>query len=179
MEAVKAKIAELEAKHKQLCEESLKLEAERRAAMGEDGAAAGKVNTAASAHAQAKSELAAAEAKAKAEQEEADRAAKASEELKAKLAAAEALASGTGGKTTELDKQVADTKKIYEEASEKNRKEQADLEEAKKRVARAKAELAKYEQAPLIPSYQWSGTGPRSNALALVAVVCGFFFSLQ
>merc|ERR1719473_2081875 len=31
-EAVKAKIAELEAKHKALCEESLKLEAERRVA---------------------------------------------------------------------------------------------------------------------------------------------------
>merc|ERR1719478_646709 len=33
--AVKAKIAELEAKYKKLCEESLKLEAERQAAMGE------------------------------------------------------------------------------------------------------------------------------------------------
>merc|ERR1719326_1811291 len=106
--------------------------------MGEVGAAAAKINTAASSHSQAKSELAAAEAKAKAEQAEADRAAKVSEELKAKLAAAEALASGTGGKTSELDKQVADTKKVYDEANEKYRKEKEDMVEAQKRVARAK-----------------------------------------
>lgn len=143
--ALRAKIADLDKRHKELCKESLTLEEERTAALGESGNANAKVMKEAGNVQQAKADLkkaqdAAAQAAAKAAAAEA-----AAAEAKAKLAAAEAALQAGNGKEEELRKKIEVLKKIWEEKKEELVKEQNDVKAAEKRVARAKANLAKYE----------------------------------
>lgn len=159
--AMRVKIADLDKRHKELCAESLKLEKERAATLGESGAADAKIAAEASGVSKAKQELDASEAAASKEAAEAAKAAKDAEAAKAKLAAAEAAAKAGAGKDAEQAKAVQQAKATLDAANQKLSKENADVTAAKKRMADAKAELGKYQE-------KHSSSSRASATLALV-----------
>jgi len=149
---MKAKIAELETKHEQLIKEAEALEAEERAAIGADAAAkqadADKKSAGAANLRDAQGDYNAASKTAAAKKAEADKLAAHSADLKAKLAKAEAAAAHGGKNDEQLQKEVVAAKAAYEDANAKYLREAADLKAAEKVAARARAELAKYEERP-------------------------------
>merc|ERR1719326_1526627 len=113
--------------------------------MGEYDGAKADTSGKQSAAAAAQGELAAAEGLTAKEQQEAGQAELEAAQAKDRLAKAEAELAKLGGTQPELEARVAKEKKEYEMALETFKKEENDVKAVQKRVAIAKAELAKWE----------------------------------
>jgi len=94
----------------------------------------------------AKQDVAAASAAADAKMAEAAAAKKAAEEKKAAVAKAEAAVAYANKDKAVIKDEIAAKQKDYDDAEARWMREQADVEIMQKQVARAKAELAKYEE---------------------------------
>lgn len=164
-DAAAAKIAAMKKKHAELCAQIKELEAEQAAASGGAQKANSAVGNAQQGITKSEGELSAAEAAAAQEDKEAAAASAEAEAAKAKLAKAEAL-TGKSGKDHQAA--VAAAKKDYEMAKEKYIKEANDVKAVEKRVAMAKAELAKWE----------TRSSAKITVPAVMALVLGCFLTL-
>lgn len=140
-----AKIEGMKKTHAELTAEIKTLEAEMAAANQEAQGASGGVAANQQQVAAAEKELAAAEANAATKGKTAAQSEAEAEAAKAKLAKAQAAAQGKGKGNAALTEEVKKAQQEYELAKETYTKEANDVKAAKDRVARAKAELAKWE----------------------------------
>jgi len=174
-EGAEAKIAGLQKRRAELDAEIQKLEAES-GAMGHtmhdsrNDAAASKADAAAAKNQMTAKEAAAAQeaarkkAEAEASQARADAAAQ-------RLAEAKKMAGHNDKDAAAMKAAIAQKQKDFDDAEAKYMREKADADAAAKLAARAKAELAKYEEKPYSSA---RGTFAAASAMVGVAMACFF-----
>jgi len=145
--AAQSKIAALKKKNADLCAEIKKLEAEQDTAIGSYESAKQGSSAKEAQVLKAEAELNGANGIMSAEEKEAAQAELEAAQAKDKLTKAEERAK-TLGDPAKLDALVAKEKEEYEMALENFKKEENDVKAVQKRVAQAKAELAKWEGTP-------------------------------
>lgn len=146
-DAAQAKIAALKKKSAELCAEIKKLEGEQSGAIQSYEGAKSGASAKEAQKLQAEAEVNGATGIMSQEQKEAEQAELEAAQAKDRLTKAEERVK-LMGKTKELDELVVKEEKEYNEALETFRKEENDVKGAQKRVAQAKAELAKWESTP-------------------------------
>merc|ERR1719159_701918 len=170
-QGTQAKVDAMKKKHEELCKQIKALEAES-AAMGHTMSNHNRELSSKKALADAENgQITGAQRRAQEEAAEAEAAKRDAEAAKARLANAEQLATGKDADQGKLQDAIAKEQGEYDAAAEKFRKENTDVTEAQKRVDRAKAELAKYDQQSLIPSF----SGAASLGFMAISLLPIFF----